>query len=162
MTVVVAVAPNAIQRIAHRPVPHVRAQDEEHGHDLRDRRDLARPARRKLPLPAGEDHQQGDEEQEEVPGEHHHGQPDGNLEESRVGGHGEKEVRRDEQELVGDGIEVGAERRLHVEMARQVAVHAVGDPGHDEDRQGDVEAAVRDGDQEERERREPEEGDEVR
>ncbi len=144
-----------------RPVPHVRAQDEEDGHDLRDRRDLARPARRELPLPAGEDHQQGDEEQEEVPGEHHHGQPDGDLDASRVGRDGEKEVRRDQQQLVGDRIEVGAEGRLHVEMARQVAVDAVGNPGHHEDRQGDAEAAVGDGDQEERERREPEEGDEV-
>src|SRR5262249_29381683 len=63
--------------------------------------------------------------------------------------------------LVGDWIEIGAERGLHSEAPGEKPVHAVGHPGRDENAERDVEAVVGDGEQEERERGESDESDEV-
>ena len=90
------------------------------------------------------------------------GEPDRDLDARRIRRDREEEIRAHEHELVGDRIEVGPERRAHVEPARKEPIHAVREPRDDEDRDGDAEVAVRDRDEEERQRREAQQRDEVR
>src|SRR5262249_55493656 len=135
--------------------------DEEDRDDLDHRRDLPGPARREALLPGGQDQEEADEQDEEVAGEDHDGQPDRNLRRRRVRGNGEEEGGGHEEQLVGDGVGGGARGRLQVEVRGQEAVDPAREARRDEDREGDSEATVGDANQEEREGGEANEGDEV-
>jgi hypothetical protein len=79
----------------------------------------------------------GDREEQEVPEDdddvardHDHGEPARHLVHER-----ERDERRQQEELVGRGIQVGAERRLRVHEAGDRAVERVGHARRDEDRE---------------------------
>ena len=127
------------------------AEDED---DFEEGGEFAEDARGKRAVAGDEDDDGGDREHEDVAADDDDGGPPGDA-----GLVSEDDEGRGEQELVGDGIEVGAEGGVLIEFAGEEAVDGIAEASDDENEQRPFVALIGDERKENRQEAETEQGD---
>jgi hypothetical protein len=137
---------------------HEDEEDSAHAEELEERRELADHARADLDLlPGQEEEQDVTAQADDVPGQDDRQHPSGDLTRSV------SLIKQAQDEpLVGEGVEVGAELRPRIRHPRDAAVEAVGDSGGDEEDERELEAMIVEGDQDCRDGGDPEQRESVR
>ena len=126
----------------------------EHQDDFEEGGELAEDAGRERAVAGDEDDDDGDGEHEDVAADDDDGGPPGDAGLVR-----ENDKGRGEQEFVGNGIEVGAERGALIESAREEAIDAVAEARDDENKQSPTVTLISDERQEDRQEPEAEQSD---
>src|ERR1700674_676996 len=123
-------------------------------HDLERGRELAINARRKWTIAGAENDDDGNDEDEHVAAQNKDGEPP-----SKFLFEGQNDEGRREQKFIGNGIEISTQRRALIEFPRDKTINAVGEAGNDENEQGPPVMLVRNKNEKERQKAEPEKGD---
>jgi hypothetical protein len=128
--------------------------DGEDQEDFEESGELAEDAGREWAVAGDQNDDDGDGEHEDVAADDDNGGPPGDARFI-----GEDDEGLSDQQLVGDGVEVGAERRVLIEFAREQAVDGVAEAGDNENEQRPAIALIRDKSQKDREETETEQSD---
>src|ERR1035437_1139500 len=135
------------------PIRQGQKYDGKHKQDLQRRGELAVNAGRKLAVAGHNKDDRGRGEKDDVAAQHQRREPPANFPVES-----QHDKRRGKQQLIRDGIEIGAQRRPLVERAREQAVKGIRQSGNDENGKSQIVPPVVNGNDEKRQKSETKEG----
>lgn len=124
--------------------PNLGEKHDEDGADLGEGVHLAEDGWREVAKIGGHVERGANHQNDDIPAEDHHGHGSRDLVYE-----GELEEQRAEQELIGNGIEIGAQHGALMQRAGEQAIERVADAGQKEQRQRPCPMGIQDGDDDE-------------